>query len=663
MLQKLKSLFGISTLEKNQMTTLSDRDKEEKKGFRYRIKSKPVAVTLGMKEFKQALELAKKFDKPKWNALIDQYEVALFDCHLSAQIYNRKQKVLKQKFAIFENEKINDEKTKLVQKPFFYDFIDLSLDALFFGNSLVEFSSMNDQGEFTEVHLIPRQHVSPSDGVIYFNLSDQRGYDYRDKKVKENAFLFEVNNGDFGLLAKATPQAIRKTYSLEDWSIKCEKFGQPFIALFTDEQDKELLDEYQNMLTNMGANGYGIFGSKDRNMIEYIEANSGQGAYQTFSELIKFCNEEISKLIAGGTGTTDEKAFVGTAELHERMLNDIVDADMRYTESLITYNLIPFLVSHGYPLEGCEFRFVMPEKEKEQKKDSPNTTEEKKKEQKTDNELSVKKSFGTIILPTNSDDCCTLKDDDKAEFDINLASFIKQIFEGKLKKGEISKSVFRIYNEILQAAISEGYENIPDSDKAFYNELSYNQSVFAAFKTHSIGAKLAEQLTDENGQLRTFSEFQKAVNPLLDNYNKNWLRAEYNTSVASAQAAKKWQQIQRDKDLFPYLQFKTQNDKAVRGEHKRLHNIIRKVDDSFWNTHYAPLAYNCRCYVIQLEEGTETKLPKDLPQPKEGFEENVGKTARIFDVKKSSYSEGTTLKKVTSFLKNVANIVIPKKEE
>jgi len=663
-LTKIKNWLGFavksdSRLTENSLTTLS-QDTQKKKMFYGKIIERQARVKLGMKEFKNALDTAERIHYPKNFDLMEQYRKVMRDGHLSAQVYNRKQKVLKQRFAIFEGDKLNEEKTKAFKKPIFFDTMDLALDAIFYGNSLLEFVPSQNK-EFKEVRLIPRPHVVGKEGKIYFDLSSSVGYDYRDKSIRENNFLFEVDNGDLGLLEKAVPYVIRKNYSMDDWSIKSEKFGMPFIAFFTDEMDKASLENYDQMLTNMGSNGWARFGGKERNDMQYIEASHGTGSYQIYSELINMQNEELSKLISGGTATTDTQAFVGSAEVHERMLNDIVDADMRYMESVMTHQFLPFLVSHGYDFEGCEFRFVMPENKEEKQ----NTNENKKTEDKQNLSFSEKKkSFGTMILPNNSDDCCTLNnDDDNLEFDIDLSTFIKQVFEGQFKKGEISKPVFNIYNEILQAAISEGYENVPKKDKAFFNELLYNQSVFAANKTHSLqkdlDKQLAKLLTNEKEELRTFAQFQIEANKILTDYNQKWLRAEYNTSVASAQAAKKWQDIQRDKDLFPFLEFRTQGDKAVRGEHQRLNGIIRRVEDDFWNTHYPPLGFNCRCSVRKLEDTDSVKadsrlpLPKDLPQPSKGFEENVGKTAKVFDENKHSYSKDLSNKEKESIKKQV----------
>ena len=73
------------------------------------------------------------------------------------------------------------------------------------------------------------------------------------------------------------------------------------------------------------------------------------------------CNDETSKAVSWQTGTSDEKAFVGGAEVHERVLNDYVEARKRSQGYHINEELFPFLIENGYPLEGKEFRYYIPE--------------------------------------------------------------------------------------------------------------------------------------------------------------------------------------------------------------------------------------------------------------------------------------------------------------
>ena len=97
--------------------------------------------------------------------------------------------------------------------------------------------------------------------------------------------------------------------------------------------------------------------------------------------------------------------------------------------------------------------------------------------------------------------------------------------------------------------------------------------------------------------------------------------------------ASKWQQIEEEAELFPYLQYVTAGDARVRQSHKDLNGIIKPVDSPFWDVHTPPNGWNCRCDVRQLDEAVETpdseiKIPEDVP---EHFQSNPGKSLTIFN--------------------------------
>lgn len=75
---------------------------------------------------------------------------------------------------------------------------------------------------------------------------------------------------------------------------------------------------------------------------------------------------------------------------------------------------------------------------------------------------------------------------------------------------------------------------------------------------------------------------------------------------AQAYAAGRWQQIQRLKKVRPYLRYVHVDPELLqpwsRPEHAHWHNTILAIDDPWWDTHYPPNGWNCRCYVQSLSE-------------------------------------------------------------
>lgn len=79
-------------------------------------------------------------------------------------------------------------------------------------------------------------------------------------------------------------------------------------------------------------------------------------------------------------------------------------------------------------------------------------------------------------------------------------------------------------------------------------------------------------------------------------------RVIYDTNLRAARAAGRWQQIQRLKDRRPYLRYTAVMDSATRPEHRDWHGTILAADHPFWQTHYPPNGWYCRCQVIQLSD-------------------------------------------------------------
>lgn len=132
-----------------------------------------------------------------------------------------------------------------------------------------------------------------------------------------------------------------------------------------------------------------------------------------------------------------------------------------------------------------------------------------------------------------------------------------------------------------------------------------------------------EQLVDGG----TFADFQKAVKDgdIDINLPKHRLDNIFRTNIQGAYGRGRWYQQQQNKTERPYLMRDGINDSRQRPEHRELDGIIRPIDDPFWDTHYAPDDYRCRCVQRSLtKEQAEAKgitTDVSLPDinPKNGF--------------------------------------------
>ena len=130
--------------------------------------------------------------------------------------------------------------------------------------------------------------------------------------------------------------------------------------------------------------------------------------------------------------------------------------------------------------------------------------------------------------------------------------------------------------------------------------LKDNVFVFSGFKNYHMLREASNLLVDETGALRTFSAFRESVLKLNEEYNINFLKAEYNHAVGSARMAGKWLQFDKDKDTLPLLQYMAAGDSRVRASHAKFNKLILPVDHPFWDTFMPPNDWNCRCNVRHL---------------------------------------------------------------
>ena len=125
--------------------------------------------------------------------------------------------------------------------------------------------------------------------------------------------------------------------------------------------------------------------------------------------------------------------------------------------------------------------------------------------------------------------------------------------------------------------------------------------LFSALKTHAQLEEVSRLLLDENGKIKPFQQFANDVSKIRENYNQNYLEAEYNFAVNSAQMAAKWAAFEENKGRYN-LQYRTAGDEKVRESHAVLANITLPLDDVFWKQYFPPNGWRCRCTVVEVSK-------------------------------------------------------------
>jgi len=309
-------------------------------------------------KWRAAVRSAENIHNPQRYSLYQTYADVILDGHLSAAISQRKSLILSKRFQVVDkNGKEVEEKTALINKKWFRDYLELCLDSRFYGFSLIQFDSLIDD-EFIGVDLVPRYYVKPELGIVTDNYASLVGTSYKEKPFKDWCLGVGMPN-DLGLLMKAAPYVIWKKNAIGAWAEFCELFGVPFRKGMTNVRDEVTRSNMENMLKNMGVAAWGVFDTDDE--VELLESGKTD-AYQVFDMMIARCNSELSKLILTVTGTMEEKTHVGSAEVMERMLEKVSLADESFIEGVNNYQLIPFLNNHGLGFEGLSIKIEKQER-------------------------------------------------------------------------------------------------------------------------------------------------------------------------------------------------------------------------------------------------------------------------------------------------------------
>lgn len=309
--------------------------------------------------WRQAWQQAINVEQPNRARLYDIYTDSMADLHLTGAVSQRKGMVLKTDFRLIGKDGKTDERaTALLDKEWFYNFLDLALDARYWGHSLIELGYPTGSGEqmqYTNLCLVPRKHVIPEKGVVVRNPSDdwRQGIPYREGDFAD--CCIEVGKtDDLGLLLKCSPSCISKRNMLGFWDMFGEIFGAPMRIAKATTTDASERSKIENALQKMGAAFWALF--PEGTDIQIVESSRGD-AYNVYDKRIDRANSEISKGILNQTMTIDSGSSLSQSEVHLEVFENVIRADKKMLYYLINSRLLPLMARHGFPVEGTYFNW------------------------------------------------------------------------------------------------------------------------------------------------------------------------------------------------------------------------------------------------------------------------------------------------------------------
>lgn len=230
--------------------------------------------------------------------------------------------------------------------------------------------------------------------------------------------------------------------------------------------------------------------------------------------------------------------------------------------------------------------------------------------------------------------------------DEKITQLLQDIFDGIVDAFSLPDALFVATADKLLTGLFTGFGgSLDDFDPTseqfrLLKELERNLFVFSGAKTFQQVNAMSLEIIGPDGFTRPFNEFRDAAEKIFQTFNDTWLKAEQRTAINQALGARQWIDIQENKDLLPLLRYQTIGDERVRPEHVVLDDIVKPVNDPFWNVYFPPNGWNCRCIVTQHEAGefpiTNTSNVDFTTIPKL-FRMNPGKDEVIFDPKDHPY--------------------------
>ena len=208
-----------------------------------------------------------------------------------------------------------------------------------------------------------------------------------------------------------------------------------------------------------------------------------------------------------------------------------------------------------------------------------------------------------------------------------------QLFEGEDPEFDELSLNFTI--DELREALIGGYGEeaaklqwgTPDAEMV--RHLYRNVYQFSVAKNFTQMRTLTSALIDENGHTRSFSDFMTEASKIDKKFNVDYLRAEYDTAINSAEMASHWVRFKQMGD--PMLRYVTVGDERVRASHEAMNGIQRPMSDPIWDKIYPPNGWNCRCTVIATSGAAtpdkQIRMPWDVPPL---FQTNLAKTGMLW---------------------------------
>lgn len=592
------------------------------------------------KDIKQWREAEEAFDNPEnprtWQ-LQDLLDYLSTNAQLGTAIDIRFAATLGTPFVVYSRKtgKADKDKTELLKQQWFFKFMWNFLYTVTRGYTVAQLSN----AETMEFQYIPRRNVIPQKNMVVFEVEGEKGVNYTEPPFDKTVISL-VHNNPKGILNDIIPNLIWMKNARESWNEFSEKFGIPLVTAETNKTNEKDLDKIDFWLKNLGEAATGIFpiGTK---ITVHDQATKGD-PYNVFLKQIELDMAMISKRLLGGTMLTDNGSSKSQSEVHERVHESLVMFDKAMMTFLVNDQLFKMMPAFGdddafkfddseklnlsdswkivkemievgfdLPIEWVSEKFDVP-LEAFTKKTTP--TDPGNSNNKDENFKKATKAMAAamvakgIALPNYKPTCGHVHSfipvaDGFTDTLLSELSdeLINLVWGGKETLiAEVLKAI-TTHRKLLDGLLEGWGDRFMDitydaTDVHCLAAMEYNLFEFSRLKE----AANVFALNELKMQAQNFNEFRDLALPYLKNADQNWLRSEYNYTIAVGQNASRYHQYMSEADtIAAYGIIQTVGDSRVRASHQLLDGKIVSFKEKGGMSIWPPFDIGCRCEILQ----------------------------------------------------------------
>lgn len=314
-----------------------------------------------IQKWRKAMTAAEHPEEPRWALLQDLIDDMIIDGHVESVLLIRDSATLNHRFYVADiatGDQL-DEQNLLLNKQWFYQFLEACLAALVHKYNVVQLITEQDlitKEDKIKVITVPPRNISITQQRMYLEAFGDKFVNYL-----EVPNVIEINHSSkFGIINSIIPNIIWKRNAMQAWAEFGEKFGMPLITATTANRND--IKRIETMLRQLGEAAQAVMPHGTDIKIHDL-ANSGNPV-NTYEKQIRLHDEQISKPIVGSATMTDTAGNRSQTEVHERTLDDkIATNDKRFISFIVNDQLFPVLQAMGLPFDNTKMKFVFDETE------------------------------------------------------------------------------------------------------------------------------------------------------------------------------------------------------------------------------------------------------------------------------------------------------------